>query len=168
MLSEAASKVRFHLVQHMRTVWMLASPPNPTKMGVRHPERESCSTCFRIRTPMGLHESPAAHLEPGSRLGPGVVEQHLGLLACSDFLVLVRCRGQWIEYGRHYSHPQNSVVAFQVDPSREEEVDCLPTASYPHSVAHLHVQIREVCSASAACTSDHPEETHRCRSLDVS
>lgn len=80
MLFEAPSKIRLHLVQHMRTVWMLASPPNPTKMGVRHPERESCSPCFRIRTPMGLHESLADQLEPGLRLGPGVVEQHLGLL----------------------------------------------------------------------------------------
>lgn len=30
---------------------------------------------------MDLHESPAAQLEPGLRLGPGVVEQHLGLLS---------------------------------------------------------------------------------------
>lgn len=82
--------------------------------------------------------------------------------------MLVRCRGQWVEYGRQYFHSQNAVVAFQVDPLREEEVDCLPPASHSHSVANLHVQIHEVYSASAACTSDHPGETHRCRSLGVS
>jgi hypothetical protein len=54
--------IEFNPFRHMQSVCMLPSPSSPTKKGVRRPERESCSLCFRTRTPMDLRESPASRL----------------------------------------------------------------------------------------------------------
>jgi hypothetical protein len=84
-----------HLTRYAADLTAAPSLSNSTKKGVRRPERESCSLCFRTRTPMDLHESPDAHLEHGLVLGV-VIVQRLGELADHDLLMVVK---YWVVQG---------------------------------------------------------------------
>jgi hypothetical protein len=78
-----------HFTKYAAGLTVAPSPSNPTKTGVRRPERELCSLCFRIRTPIDLRESPGDRLERGSALD-GMVVQRLGELAERVLLMAVK------------------------------------------------------------------------------
>jgi hypothetical protein len=74
---------------------------------------------------------------------------------------------QLVGYGRRYTCSQIAAVASLLDQSHEEVVDYPLAASQLVPVAHLHNHLPEVYTANVVCKTDHPEEIHRYRSLDV-